>query len=296
MEITCPDCGGVGVPAFGYNNCETCDGGGRIDAGIEPLTGVIHNTECLKFMGQLPDNSIDMILCDLPYGTTPASWDTIIPICDLWAQYKRLIKDIGAIVLTAQQPFTSLLISSNLELYKYNWTWEKDNGTNFLNSKFQPLKITEDICIFGKGATSFIKSGPTMKYNPQFTEGKPYTQKSGQQKENSAVVRGGKGGREDVGGFETINEGKRYPKNLIKFNRDKDKTHPTQKPVALFEYLIRTYTNEGDIVLDNCSGSGTTAIACIRSKRKFICCELEPKYCEIANKRIEVERNQLKLF
>jgi site-specific DNA-methyltransferase (adenine-specific) len=196
-------------------------------------------------------------------------------------------------VLTAQQPFTSLLIASNLSMYKYNWVWEKDNGTNFLNSKFQPLKITEDICVFSRGASSFTKNGVAMKYNPQFTEGKPYTIKSGQQKENSAVVRGGKGGREDVGGFETKSDGKRYPKNLIKFNRDKEKLHPTQKPVALFEYLIKTYTNEGDLVLDNCAGSFTTAIAAENTKRNWICIEQLEEYCEIGRRRIEENRKTL---
>lgn len=258
------------------------------------MKNTIIQGDCLEVMKSIEDKSIDLILCDLPYGTTPASWDTIIPIEKLWVEYERIIKDNGAIVLTAQQPFTSLLIASNLPMYKYNWVWEKDNGTNFLNSKFQPLKITEDICVFSRGASSFTKNGMAMKYNPQFTEGKPYTIKSGQQKENSAVVRGGKGGREDVGGFETINEGKRYPKNLIKFNRDKEKLHPTQKPVALFEYLIKTYTNEGDVVLDNCIGSGTTAVACVNTGRNFIGIETSEEYIKTANSRLAVkEPNKL---
>jgi len=249
-------------------------------------TNVCYQGDCLEVMKGIEDKSIDMILADLPYGTTPASWDSIIPMYKLWNEYERIIKDDGAIILTSQQPFTSLLISSNIKLYKYNWIWEKDNGTNFLNSKFQPLKITEDICVFGRAATSFVKNGITMKYNPQFTEGKPYTIKSGNQKENSAVVRGGKGGREDVGGFETISDGKRYPKNLIKFIRDKEKLHPTQKPVALFEYLIKTYTNEGDIVLDNVAGSGTTGVACKNTNRNFILIEQDEKYCDIIKERV----------
>ena len=249
-------------------------------------TNVCYQGDCLEVMKGIEDKSIDMILADLPYGTTPASWDSIIPMYKLWNEYERIIKDDGAIILTSQQPFTSLLISSNIKLYKYNWIWEKDNGTNFLNSKFQPLKITEDICVFGRAATSFVKNGITMKYNPQFTEGKPYTIKSGNQKENSAVVRGGKGGREDVGGFETISDGKRYPKNLIKFIRDKEKLHPTQKPVALFEYLIKTYTNEGDLVLDNTAGSGTTGVACKNLNRNFILIEQDEKYCDIIKERV----------
>ena len=252
---------------------------------IENIT--LLNGDCLKMMKEIPDNSIDMVLCDLPYGTSASSWDKKLPMNDLWNEYKRIIKHNRAIVLFSQQPFTSLLITSNIEMWKYNWIWEKDNGTNFMNSHFCPLKITEDICVFGNGATSFVKNGENLIYNPQFSEGKPYSIISGNQKSNSAVVRGGKGGRDDVGGYKTESDGKRYPKNLIKFNRDKDKLHPTQKPVSLCEYLIQTYTNEGDVVLDNCMGSGTTGIACLNTNRKFIGMELDDTYFEIAKKRIE---------
>ena len=252
---------------------------------IENIT--LLNGDCLKMMKEIPDNSIDMVLCDLPYGTSASSWDKKLPMNDLWSEYKRIIKHNRAIVLFSQQPFTSLLITSNIEMWKYNWIWEKDNGTNFMNSHFCPLKITEDICVFGNGATSFVKNGENLIYNPQFSEGKPYSIISGNQKSNSAVVRGGKGGRDDVGGYKTESDGKRYPKNLIKFNRDKDKLHPTQKPVSLCEYLIQTYTNEGDVVLDNCMGSGTTGIACLNTNRKFIGMELDDTYFEIAKKRIE---------
>ena len=252
---------------------------------IENIT--LLNGDCLKMMKEIPDNSIDMVLCDLPYGTSASSWDKKLPMNDLLNEYKRIIKHNRAIVLFSQQPFTSLLITSNIEMWKYNWIWEKDNGTNFMNSHFCPLKITEDICVFGNGATSFVKNGENLIYNPQFSEGKPYSIISGNQKSNSAVVRGGKGGRDDVGGYKTESDGKRYPKNLIKFNRDKDKLHPTQKPVSLCEYLIQTYTNEGDVVLDNCMGSGTTGIACLNTNRKFIGMELDDTYFEIAKKRIE---------
>ena len=252
---------------------------------IENIT--LLNGDCLKMMKEIPDNSIDMVLCDLPYGTSASSWDKKLPMNDLWNEYKRIIKHNRAIVLFSQQPFTSLLITSNIEMWKYNWIWEKDNGTNFMNSHFCTLKITEDICVFGNGATSFVKNGENLIYNPQFSEGKPYSIISGNQKSNSAVVRGGKGGRDDVGGYKTESDGKRYPKNLIKFNRDKDKLHPTQKPVSLCEYLIQTYTNEGDVVLDNCMGSGTTGIACLNTNRKFIGMELDDTYFEIAKKRIE---------
>lgn len=249
--------------------------------------------DCLELMKQIPDKSVDMILCDLPYGTSASSWDKRINIEKLWSEYKRILKNNRAIVLFAQQPFTSLLITSNLKQYKYNWIWEKDNGTNFLNSKYCPLKITEDICVFGDGAISYVKNGENLIYNPQFSKGKPYKIISGKQKNNSAVVRGGKNGREDIGNYKTVNDGKRYPKNLIKFNRDRDKLHPTQKPVALLEYLIKTYTNEGETVLDNCMGSGSTGVACVNTNRKFIGMELEEKYFEVAKDRIA---NQLKGF
>ncbi len=240
--------------------------------------------DCLEKLKEVPNESVDLILCDLPYGTTASSWDKMLPMDKLWVEYKRIIKPNRAIVLFSQQPFTSLLITSNIEMWKYNWVWEKDNGTNFMNSHYQPLKITEDICVFGEGATSYSKKG-NLIYNPQMTEGKPYTLTSGQQKENSAVVRG-KEGRKKSGGYTTVNDGKRYPKNLIKFNRDKDKLHPTQKPVALCEYLIRTYSNEGDVVLDNCMGSGTTGVAAMNTNRDFIGIEMDKSYFDIAEKRI----------
>lgn len=246
---------------------------------------VLYNEDCLQGMLRLPDKSIDLIITDLPYGTSASSWDKKLPMDKLWKQYERVIKPNRAIVLFSQQPFTSLLIMSNLKLWKYNWVWEKDNGTNFLNSHYQPLKITEDICVFGTGATSYSKN-ENMIYNPQFTDGKPYTVISGTQKSNSAVVRGRIEKREEVGGFKTENDGKRYPKNLIKFNRDTDKLHPTQKPVALIEYLIKTYSNENDIVLDSCIGSGTTAIAAINTNRHYIGYEKDESYFEIAKNRI----------
>lgn len=253
---------------------------------ISKNKGLLLNGDCLEMMKEIPDKSIDLIVADLPFGTTPASWDKTLPMDKLWEQYKRIIKPNRAIVLFGQQPFTSLLISSNIDMWKYNWIWEKDNGTNFMNSHYQPLKITEDICVFGSGATSFTKNNNNLIYNPQFEKGKPYTITSGQQKSNSAVVRGGKGGREDVGGYKTENDGKRYPKNLIKFNRDKDKLHPTQKPVALLEYLIKTYSNENDLVLDNTAGSCTTAVACENTNRRWLCMEYLSEYCEIGKQRL----------
>jgi site-specific DNA-methyltransferase (adenine-specific) len=225
--------------------------------------------DCLEVMKDIPDKSIDMILCDLPYGTTACKWDTIIPFEPLWEQYKRIIKDNGAIVLTASQPFTSALVMSNIKMFKYEWIWEKEQGVNFLLSKKQPLKITENILVFYK---------QQAVYNPQMTVGKPYTS--------------GKGTSGDVSGnvvkVQTKNEGTRFPKNLIKINRETG-LHPTQKPVALFEYLIKTYTNEGDSVLDNCAGSGTTGVACKNLNRNYILIEKEPEYVKIIKHRLSKE-------
>jgi len=231
----------------------------------------IYQRDCIEGMRMLPDKSIDMILCDLPYGTTACKWDSVIPFEPLWEQYERVIKGNGAIVLTASQPFTTALANSNLRLFRYAWVWEKEQGVNFLMAKKQPLKVHEDILVF-------YKKQPT--YNPQMTKGKPYIS--------------GKGDSGDVTGrvkkIQTKNEGTRYPRSVIRFNREVG-LHPTQKPVALFEYLIRTYTNEGEIVLDNCMGSGTTAVAAVRTNRKFIGFELEREYVEIANKRLDNEEN-----
>lgn len=230
----------------------------------------IYCCDCLKGMAVIPDKSIDMILCDLPYGTTACEWDSIIPFEPLWEQYKRIIKDNGAIILTASQPFTSLLIISNLTLYRYNMVWEKPQGVDPFMAKKRPLNNIEDICIF-------YKKQPT--YSPQKEKGKAYH-----------IIRDRKPRIMEVNGqtmkqTETINKGDRLPKRIIKINQERG-LHPTQKPVALFEYLIKTYTNKDDIVLDNCIGSGTTAVACKNLNRNFIGFEIEQKYIDIANKRL----------
>jgi site-specific DNA-methyltransferase (adenine-specific) len=217
-------------------------------------------------MKDIDDKSIDMILADLPYNTTACKWDKMIPLEPLWDQYKRIIKDNGAIVLTASQPFTTKLINSNMQLFRYVWEWEKEQGVNFLLAKKQPLKIHEDVVVF-------YKQQPT--YNPQMTKGKPYISGKG----DSGEVTGG------VNKIQTVNKGTRYPTTRLKFNRQTGK-HPTQKPVALFEYLIKTYTNEGDLVLDNVAGSGTTGVACQNLGRNFILIEKEPEYVEICEKRL----------
>ena len=229
----------------------------------------IYNEDCLAGMKRIEDKSIDMILCDLPYGTTRNKWDSIIPLDLLWEQYNRIIKDNGAIVLTAQTPFDKVLGVSNLKNLKYEWIWQKESGTGFLNAKKMPLKDHENILVF-------YKKPPT--YNPQMRFGfKSYKTKKGHHGTNYG---------QDKGAV-TISNGERYPLTTVKFSRDKEKIHPTQKPVDLFEYLINTYTNEGDIVLDNCMGSGTTAIAAINTNRNFIGFELDEAYFMLANERIK---------
>jgi site-specific DNA-methyltransferase (adenine-specific) len=234
----------------------------------------IYQLDCLEGMTLITDKSIDMILCDLPYGTTACKWDTVIPYEPLWKQYERIIKDSGAIVLTATQPFTSQLVNSNLKLFRYEWVWEKTIGTNFMFVKKQPSKKHENILVF-------YKKQPT--YNPQMEEGKPYSDKPRRRTE------GYFDGRETT--KKAIeNNGTRYPSTVQKFsNSNYGNVHPTQKPVELFKYLIKTYTNEGDIVLDNCIGSGTTAVAALQTGRKFIGFEKESEYFQIANKRIDNE-------
>ena len=226
----------------------------------------IYNGDCLELMKEIQSGSIDMILCDLPYGTTACKWDTIIPFEPLWAQYKRIIKDNGAIVLTASQPFTSALVMSNPKMFKYEWIWEKAVGSNFAALKYQPMKEHENILVFGKGTTI---------YNPIKEERKG----SGKQRQKAgyanskATAKTGQfiGGIMDATKRTNDYDELRYPSSIQYFNnRDKDRgMHPTQKPTELFEYLIKTYTNEGDLILDNCAGSGTTAIACINTNRNY---------------------------
>jgi DNA modification methylase len=216
----------------------------------------LYEGDCLTVMPFLPDNSVDMILCDLPYGTTACKWDTVVPFEPLWREYERVCNK--AIVLTACQPFTSALGASNLNKLKYSWIWEKPH-TGQLNSKRMPLKNIEDILVF---------LYRDAIYNPQMTTGVPYTVKR----------KGYKGSEECYGqqsDHDTINEGTRHPMQILKF-KECNKVHPTQKPVALMEYLINTYTNRGDVVLDNCMGSGTTGVACVRTGRQFIGIEKPP--------------------
>lgn len=225
--------------------------------------------DCLEKMKEIPDKTIDMILCDLPYGKTRNKWDSVISLDKLWEQYNRIIKDNGAITLFAQTPFDKVLGVSNFKMLKYEWIWEKEQGTGFLNAKKMPLKNHENILIF-------YKKPPT--YNPQMKKGKPYTLER-----NTFTVNYGK----QVDMVRTENTGERYPLTILKFKRDKEKLHPTQKPVALLECLIKTYTNEGEIVLDNCMGSGSTGVACINTNRNFIGIEKDENYFNIACNRIK---------
>ena len=236
---------------------------------------LVYHGDCLELMKQIDDKSVDMILCDLPYGTTSCKWDTVIPFEPLWEQYERIIKDNGAIVLTASQPFTSLLVVSNLKWFKYEWIWEKDAGSNFATVKYQPMKEHENILVFGKGK---IKYYPIKQERVGQRKGKK-TVSFDSGRKNSVY-----GDMKGLGKFEVSKL--RYPRSIQRFKRERG-LHPTQKPVALFEYLIKTYTNEGELVLDNCIGSGTTAIACLNTNRNFIGIEKELKYVQVANQRIQ---------
>ena len=236
----------------------------------------IYNEDCLEGMKKIPNGSIDMILCDLPYGTTACKWDTIIPFKPLWEQYERVIKDNGAIVLTASQPFTSALIMSNIKMYRYNWVYEKNKSSNFMLAKKQPLKNFEDVCVFYKKQPTYI---PQMEW-----VGVKDKRKTINQKKRYSELHGS----EITSYSHSKDNGWRYPKAVKLFNNadTRNVVHPTQKPVALFEYLIKTYTNEGETVLDNCMGSGTTAIACLNSERNFIGFELNEEYYNMSLKRI----------
>lgn len=237
------------------------------------MNKVLHG-DCLELMKDIPDGSINMILCDLPYGTTQNKWDSIINLPKLWESYERIIKDNGAIVLTAQTPFDKVLGASNLKILKYEWIWEKTQATGHLNAKKMPMKAHENILVFYKN--------PPI-YNPQKTSGH-------ERKVSTASHKIGSNKSDNYGDYEwtSYDSTDRYPRSVLIFPTDKQKTalHPTQKPVALFEYLIKTYTNEGDTVLDNCAGSFTTAIACLNTNRNYICIEKEKKYFEIGEKRI----------
>ena len=233
--------------------------------------------DCLQLMNNIPDKSVDMIFTDLPYGTTNCKWDSVIPLDELWVHYKRIIKDNGAILLFAQTPFDKVLGSSNLQMLKYEWIWEKTQATGHLNSKKMPMKAHENILVF-------YKKLPT--YNPQMTEGHTpvHSYKKSIELQNKTSVYG-QATQEVSGGGSTV----RYPRSVLTFASDKQTCclHDTQKPLALCEYMIKTYTNEGDLVVDSCMGSGTCGVAAKKLGRKFIGIEKEPQYFEISKNRIQ---------
>jgi site-specific DNA-methyltransferase (adenine-specific) len=233
---------------------------------------ILHG-DCLEVMEGIKNNSIDMILCDLPYGTTACKWDIPIPFTLLWKQYIRIIKKHGAIVLHASQPFTSMLVMSNLSMYRHCWVWNKNNSAGFVTAKIRPFQICEDIVVFGL---------QKVNYYPQMEiRGKPRNKGGYTVSDNYNVIPT----------KSEIKSNEYYPKNLINISNAVQigKLHPTQKPVELCEYLVKTYTQEGELVLDNCAGSGTTGVACKNLGRQFILIEKEKEYCEVISKRLQQE-------
>ena len=244
----------------------------------------IYKGDCLEIMSRFKDKSFDAVITDPPYGTTACKWDSVIPFEPMWKQLKRITKDRGAIVLFGSEPFSSALRMSNIKMYKYDWIWQKNQTTGGMNANKIPLFNYEIISIFYKKLPC---------YNPQFTKGKPYTIIRSKPSLDSVY---GKTGTQNS--YKSENDGKRYPKRIIEFSVVRQGSmHPTQKPVALMEYLIKTYTNEGETVLDFTMGSGTTLVACKRTNRNGIGIEQDKKYCEIAEKRIKsIDSVQVDLF
>ncbi|MEN2765659.1 DNA-methyltransferase [Ornithinibacillus xuwenensis] len=241
----------------------------------------IYNMDCLEGMKNISDGSVDLILCDLPYGTTNCSWDSIIPFEPLWEQYKRVIKDNGAIVLTSSQPFTTKLIESNFKWFRYEWVWKKGNHvTGFPNANRMPLKNHENICVFYRKLPTYNPQG-LIKIKPKKVKSDPNMQALG--KNNNSLKR------------VYVRRYKNFPKTVINYPRDSKTFHPTQKPTDLFEYIIKTYTNEGEVVLDNCMGGFTTAVACDNVNRNWIGFELEEEYCTLGQKRVNENRDKLGL-
>ena len=246
-------------------------------------TNKIYQGDCLELMKQIDDKSVDLILCDLPYGTTACKWDVIIPFEPLWEQYKRIIKDNGAIVLTASQPFTSALVMSNIKMFKYCWYWKKSKPNGWQHSKNKPMTAIEECCVFSKAPMGHFSllGDKRMRYTPQGVVS------IGNKKVTPVAHGSTMGARPNQIGkeYEAFTN---FPHNVLEYPNviGSSVIHPTQKPVALFEYLIKTYTNEGDLVLDNCAGSGTTGVACKNLNRNFIGIEKDPECFKIAEKRI----------
>lgn len=250
-----------------------------------PLDHLYH-MDCLEGMKLIPDHSVDAIITDLPYGTTKNAWDSLIPLDLLWSEYRRIIKPRGAIVLFSQMPFTAVLAMSNLEWLRYEWIWQKEQGTGQLNSGFAPMKNHENILVFSPSGAAFCKDPEKMMvYHPQYRTGKAYTVNHRARPSTNYDVKHQHSSR-------TVNDGQHYmPLTILPFKRDKDAWHPTQKPIDLLRYLVLTYTSPGDIVLDSTSGSATTLRACIREHRHFIGFEINEEYYRRAQQ--DIEREQL---
>lgn len=236
----------------------------------------VYQGDCMEIMKDFPDEIFDMILCDLPYGMTSCSWDSVLPLKKLWQHYERIAKKDCAIVLTSSQPFTSVLVMSKPEWFKHEWIWEKQKASNFMSFKFQPAKYHENIIVFCKGK---------INYNPIMW------QVSEDMRDKRKNVRNPITNKESHLGkiirFRKADNGLRFPKSILKIDKSINyNLHPTEKPINLFKYLIRTYTNEGDLVLDNCAGSGTTGLACQRANRNYILIEKESEYIALINKRL----------
>ena len=247
----------------------------------------LYKGDCLEIMKRIPDGTVDMILCDLPYGTTSCKWDSVIPFNLLWEQYNRIIKSNGAIVLFGQQPFTSELIHSNISMFRHNITWHKDKCSNFLHAKNQPRKLTEDIIVFSKKGSGYVHNSKNKcTYNPQMINRKP--RKATPKTRRSDTLNEIRDGKIMLYSGEDFKSDKSYPSNIVYFPTEHfNRLHPTQKPVELLQYLIKTYSNENELILDNCMGSGSTGVACLNTNRKFIGIELNEKYFNIAKERLE---------
>ena len=238
----------------------------------------LYHGDCLIEMSKIPDGSVDMVMCDPPYGTTACKWDSIIPLEPMWEHLKRVIKKNGAIVMTASQPFTTTLIASNMKMFKYCWVWEKSRSTNFLNYRINPAKKHEDVLVFYEKQCTY---NPVMEKSTPYIDNRTPKMRGASSVVSSPLKNGPK-----------TNKGLRYPSSIQKFsNPNNNSVHPTQKPVALMEYLIKTYTNEGETVLDFTMGSGTTGVACVNLNRNFIGIEKDDTYFQIAKDRIEQAKN-----
>lgn len=249
---------------------------------MKTANGYLWNGDCLKEMRRIPDGRIDLVLCDLPYGTTACPWDSIIPLEPLWAEYMRVCKKNAAIVLTAAQPFTTTLIHSNMKLFRYCWYWVKNNKTSFAAAKYQPLRNVEDVPVFYRAAPTYHPQGAIQIPAPAGLNGEVVRQVK-ERKCREGVYGGEKPGGSLIGSYTSTTTS--FPHQTLMFTKEAG-LHPTQKPTALFEYFIRTYTDPGQVVLDNTCGSGTTAVACIRTRRRFVCIEQDPVIYNSACERV----------